>query len=243
VKITLDIIPLGNNRRGAVLAPAFITIHETGNSAPGADALMHSKYIKSAECVARPASWHFTVDAHSIYQHIPTNEQAIHAGTRAGNVSSIGIELCINSDGDFEQTKKNTQWLVGELMSEFGLTIDKIRQHFDWSGKDCPATIRRTNTWQAFLDGIGEDENMILELKEEIRVLTAEVNKQKGYVTALRSALDAERRLTAQLKVQIEIKDGVIKVRDVTIAELSAEILTTKSQTIAKIQTFLDSLK
>jgi len=158
MKIIQDLIPVGNNRRGTPLTVQYITIHETGNSSVGSDAAMHNRFIRSVDNIARPASWHFTVDDHSIYQHVPTSEQAIHAGTAAGNKMSIGIEMCINSDGDFEQTKRNTQWLVGELLTEFNLTKDKIRQHFDWSGKNCPATIRRTNTWQAFIDGIGDDD-------------------------------------------------------------------------------------
>jgi len=155
MEITQDFIPMSVVRKGTPLAASkFITIHETGNPSPGADALMHNKYIRSAANLARGTSWHFTVDDHSIYQHLPTSEQGIHAGTRAGNTQSIGIEICINPDGNFEQAKKNAQWLVAQLLVQLNLDKSKIKQHFDWSGKNCPATIRRTGTWQAFLNGI-----------------------------------------------------------------------------------------
>ena len=50
---------------------------------------------------------------------------------------------------------QNAQWLVRKLMAEFNIPIENIKQHYDWNGKNCPYTIRKTpNGWKNFLDGL-----------------------------------------------------------------------------------------
>ena len=81
-----EIIPLTNpNNRCGVLKESteFIVVHDTASGAPSADAKAHRNWLmsmatnpESKTCV----SWHFTVDDHSIYQHLPTNEVGYHAG-------------------------------------------------------------------------------------------------------------------------------------------------------------------
>ncbi len=159
IKIIQDFIPKGRkNRPGYPMTPKYITIHETGSFGKGANAKAHAKYIKSDDAANRPASWHFTVDDTEIYQHLPLNENGWHAGdggSGTGNRQSIGIEICVNSDGNFEKAVQNAQWLVRKLMAEFNIPIENIKQHYDWSGKNCPYTIRKTpNGWKNFLDGL-----------------------------------------------------------------------------------------
>lgn len=111
----------------------------------GADAAAH----------AAPVSWHYTVDDLSIYQHLPDGERAYHAGdggSGPGNATSIGIEICVDAGGDFEQAKANAAALVRLLMERHGIPLDRVVQHSHWNGKDCPKTIRATaGTWDAFL--------------------------------------------------------------------------------------------
>ncbi len=123
VKITKDFIPVGhNNRPGYVMNPAYITVHNTANTARWANAAMHARYEKNPET---PTSWHFTVDEKEIYQHLPLNENGWHAGdgNGTGNRKSIGIEICENSDGDFEKAVANAQWLIQKLMKEEGISL------------------------------------------------------------------------------------------------------------------------
>ncbi len=84
------------------LTPQFITVHSTGNTAPGTNALAHSKLLSSKEGLRSMnplsrtgyKSWHFTVDDQRIVQHLPTSEQGDHADfTGPGNQQSIGIEM------------------------------------------------------------------------------------------------------------------------------------------------------
>ena len=156
ITIQQDIIPAGRrNRPGGSNPDTYITIHETGNTDAGADAAAHGKYLASSTGEASLTSWHYTVDDHAIVQHLPDNETAYHAGdgaTGPGNTASIGIEICVNSDGDFEKAKANAASLVRLLMAEHGIPLANIKQHHDWNGKNCPATIRSTHgAWEAFL--------------------------------------------------------------------------------------------
>ena len=144
------------NRPGRDTNPdTYITIHETGNAAKGADAAAHGAYLDSAAGEDDLVSWHYTVDDHAIVQHLPDYETAYHAGdgkAGPGNTTSIGIEICVNAGGDFEAAKANAAALVRLLMEEHGISIDRVVQHNHWNGKDCPKTIRATaGAWEAFL--------------------------------------------------------------------------------------------
>lgn len=144
------------NRPGRDTNPgAYITIHETGNAAKGADAAAHGAYLDSDAGERDMVSWHYTVDDHAIVQHLPDYETAYHAGdgkAGPGNSTSIGIEICVNAGGDFEAAKANAAALVRLLMEEHGIPLDNVVQHNRWNGKDCPKTIRATTgAWEAFL--------------------------------------------------------------------------------------------
>ena len=156
ITIRQDLIPAGRkNRPGGTNGDRYITIHETGNFARGADAAAHASYLKSDAAVKAQMSWHYTVDDHSIVQHIPDGEKAWHAGDGAngpGNSQSIGIEICVDAGGDFAQAKRNAAALVRLLRKEHGIGLGNVVQHFHWNGKDCPYTIRHTaGGWERFL--------------------------------------------------------------------------------------------
>ncbi|WP_130871193.1 N-acetylmuramoyl-L-alanine amidase [Intestinimonas massiliensis (ex Afouda et al. 2020)] len=157
IVIQVDCIPKGRkNRPGGTNPDDAITIHETGNDAKGADAAAHASWLKSDDAAGKYISYHYTVDDHAIVQHLPDSETSYHAGDGAngpGNTTSIGIEICVNEDGDFERAKANAASLVRLLMAEHGIPLDKVVQHNHWNGKDCPKTIRATpGGWEAFLD-------------------------------------------------------------------------------------------
>ncbi|MCI9273703.1 MAG: hypothetical protein HFE39_07085 [Clostridiales bacterium] len=134
----------------------YIVIHETGNPSPGADAQAHSAYL--LEGGDGTTSWHYTVDEKQIYQHLPDNEVAWHAGDKTkaggGNLNGIGMELCVNEDGNFEKTFHNAARLTAYLLNAYGLSIDQVKQHNDFNGKNCPQTIREDNRWSEFLEAV-----------------------------------------------------------------------------------------
>ncbi|MCI8620885.1 MAG: N-acetylmuramoyl-L-alanine amidase [Clostridia bacterium] len=137
-----------NQDLGTTRKIKYIVIHETDNKANGAGANNHAKYL--SENNDRGASWHYTVDEKEIYHHIPDNEIAYHAGTEKGNLYGIGIELCVNEDGDFEKTFDNASKLVAYLLKEYKLSIKDMKTHNDFSGKDCPHNILKNNKMKEF---------------------------------------------------------------------------------------------
>lgn len=123
----------------------YITIHDTAGNGSGADAAMHNKYIQVTDRTT--SSWHYTIDDRELYQHIPNNEVAWHAGDSVGNKTSIGIETCTYLEGDYDLTIRRTAKLVAKLLDDYNLTLKNVKQHFDWSGKNCPQVIRGSNRW------------------------------------------------------------------------------------------------
>lgn len=153
-QVIVDILPKGKVIPNTSIKPTSITIHNTGNI--GASASNNHKYMANLnKNGGRTASWHFTVDDKFIYQAVPTNMKAWHAGTAAGNNSSIGIEICMFNDA--ERQKKcylNAIALVKILMSYHGFTTSKVKRHKDWSGKDCPTWLisgKFGYTWNWFI--------------------------------------------------------------------------------------------
>ena len=157
VKIIQDFIPVGSrNRPGKKNPIKYITIHNTGNSSKGAGAKSHASYIKGSTAVNMPVSWHYTVDDSVIYQHIPDNETAFHAGdgSGSGNAQSIGIEICMNSDGSLLKATDNAVWLTAELCRKYAIPAANITQHNRWySKKNCPQMLRagKPYSWETFV--------------------------------------------------------------------------------------------
>ena len=165
------------NRPGRDTNPdTYITIHETGNAAKGADAAAHGAYLDSAAGEDDLVSWHYTVDDHAIVQHLPDYETAYHAGdgkAGPGNTTSIGIEICVNAGGDFAQAQANAASLVRLLMEEHGIPLDNVVQHNHWNGKDCPKTIRATaGAWEAFLAFCRGEPANVSKLDTDVDTLT-----------------------------------------------------------------------
>jgi hypothetical protein len=154
LNIVQDFIPAGHsNRPGKRLVPTAITIHNTDNIEPGANAAAHAQYQKCADARRRKVSWHFTVDDKSVYQSLPINEIGWHTHTKKGNAISIGIQICMNSDLDASAAYRRAALLTAVLAFQNEIEVPKqIFQHHDWSGKNCPRVLRDiTNSWQNFL--------------------------------------------------------------------------------------------
>lgn len=159
MNIIQDLIAKGRkNRPGRVNPMQYITVHDTGNAAAGADALSHAKYLKSDAAVKDQVSWHYTVDDIRAVQHIPDNEDAWHAGDGAGsgNRKSIGIEICINADGNLTKATDNAAKLVASLCKKHNIPVNRVVQHNHWSGKNCPKLIRsgKPYSWDTFISKV-----------------------------------------------------------------------------------------
>ena len=155
LKIVQDFIPIGSsNRPGTPLKPSFITIHNTDNTSPGANAAAHARYVKGADARRREVSWHFTVDDIAVFQSLPTNEVGWHAGS--GNAKSIAIEICMNADLDVAQAYERAALLTAVMAQQHGISVPRgIVQHNHWTGKHCPRVLRdQRDGWKKFLQRV-----------------------------------------------------------------------------------------
>lgn len=228
-----DYIPKGRRNRPVTwvsgslyekyMVPEYITIHETGNVANGANALSHGRYIKSNRAANIPVSWHYTVDDTRIVNHLPLNESGWHCGDGIhgdGNRKSIGIEICVNADGNKNIANTNTALLVAHLIKTIPSLKpfpECVKQHFNWNGKNCPSTIRRTpNGWQSFLDEIKMYLNnnaapIVVNYETTlVRIIVNGVTKLS--LTGLtRSEAHARRSFVGKVKLQSAVDNEILK--------------------------------
>ncbi len=191
-KVIVDILPKGKVIPDVLMVNNFITIHQTGNI--GAPAKNNHNYMKNCNKHGeRIASWHFTVDDKEIYQAAPANMRCYHAGTSRGNNTSIGIEICMFSDKERQRKAyMNAIELVKILLKYYNLPIEKVRQHYEWTKKDCPQWLRSGKwgyTWSWFKSQITEtlsEDNKENDGSFLVRVLVDELNVRTGPSTDYR---------------------------------------------------------
>ena len=143
------------NRTTRSQKPQYIVIHDTGNKNKGANAEAHFNYFNGGD---RQASADFFVDDKQILQVNDYHTYYTwHCGDGKGkngitNANSIGIEICINSDGNYDIAFQNAVALTKQLMTELNIPIDRVVRHYDASGKNCPASMSADNwaLWNTF---------------------------------------------------------------------------------------------
>ena len=147
------------NRTERKEKPKFIVIHTTGNPKKGADAMAHFQYWNGGN---RGQSADFVVDdAGALQINDYTRYYTWHCGDGKGkygitNQNSIGIEICVNADGDFERAIEHTITLVRELIGKTGIL--NVVRHYDASRKLCPREFADNNweKWNEFKRRIQE---------------------------------------------------------------------------------------
>jgi N-acetylmuramoyl-L-alanine amidase len=134
-------------------------------------------YVKSQRAADRPASWHYSIDEKECYQALPLTESGWHAGDNLGpgNTATIGIEICdygMRRDNNwnlFWQAVDNCARLCAHIINNVDTLLPypeclvpyegTLKQHYNWSGKNCPALIRAGggagSHWQRFVDLVG----------------------------------------------------------------------------------------
>lgn len=149
-----------NYYKNRVIKPEYIVIHETANTAVGANARNHYLYW-NREPNAN-ASTHFVVDNREIYQMLELNQGAFHVGDNKGhsditNFNSIGIEIAVNQDGNFYQARENAIQLTINIMKYLNMNISQLKRHYDASGKNCPTNMLLDDSlWTDFVMQVAE---------------------------------------------------------------------------------------
>ena len=136
------------------MTPKYITIHNTGNTA---SARNEAAYMNSN---SNYTSYHVAIDDKEAVQVVPFNRNAWHAGDGQGqgNRASIGIEICYSMDNGYSGAKsarykkaeENAALYIAHVLHQYGWGMDRLKRHYDWSGKDCPHKMHATNSYQAF---------------------------------------------------------------------------------------------
>ena len=145
--------------------PLYITVHNTGNTA---SARNEASYHNSNNA---QVSYHVAIDDKEAVQLIPFNRTAWHAGDGMGNgnMRSIGIEICYSMDNGYSGSKsarykaaeENAALYIAHVLKQYGWGMDRLKRHYDWSGKDCPHKMHATGTYQAFRNRVQEHLNAL----------------------------------------------------------------------------------
>ncbi|MEW6769995.1 MAG: N-acetylmuramoyl-L-alanine amidase [Bacillota bacterium] len=191
-------------RRGIV--PRALVIHWTANAAKGADAIANAKYFnrgykqsggKYLELNGRPfnyASAHYIIDDRRIVRCIPEDEMAYHVGARRykpdalkllgsyPNATTLGIEMCVNKDGDFGRVYATTVKFSADILKRHGWTTASLWRHYDVTGKLCPGyfTDDRTAKLYGFSSAAAGWEKFRNDVKEELSSMVGRA--VEGYV-------------------------------------------------------------
>jgi N-acetylmuramoyl-L-alanine amidase len=140
--------------------PKYIVIHDTGNKSKGANAEMHYRYFNGGN---RKASAHYFVDDKKVLQAVLDKDKAWHVGKGKKGISNsntIGIEICVNADGDYSRTFDLAVQLTVQLMDKYNIPLENVIRHHDCSswGKACPRSMADNNwaKWYEFKERVAE---------------------------------------------------------------------------------------
>lgn len=178
------------NKAPRTQKPVYIVIHDTGNTGKGANANAHFNYFNGGN---RNASADFFVDDTQVLQVNDYNKfYTWHCGDGKGkygitNRNSVGIEICVNSDSNYDVAFCKTVELTKYLMKELNIDIDHVVRHYDASHKNCPASMNKNGwvLWDAFKKSLTINEEDLTmaqydELKKEIENIRTDVDGLKN---------------------------------------------------------------
>lgn len=193
--------------RSGVLKTSISNIiyHDTGNNTAGATAAMHATYLAGVDNLNyRARSWHYTVDDSEVIQHLPDNEVAWQGDTDAAYGTTIGIETCVDFGSDLYLTWHRTAKLMAGLLVKYGLKVSAVKQHYDYSGKDCPRTLRHSNLYGNAIDLITAEYLVMTELEGYTITFTS---NNPEYVNDLGRIIDLP-AVAARVSYTVRITNG-----------------------------------
>lgn len=204
-EIIQKLIPPGKGIRGpkrqSILTPRGMAWHWTANLNKGAGVENHWKFCNRSEYGAQ-----YYIDSKTIAQFVPDIEVTWHAGPgrlftdyirkkypSGANSSLIGVEMCVNSDGDWEETYQRAVFLGAVKCIEYGWDPHKnFERHFDCTGKDCPRMMTK------FVSG---GEAAWLKFREDVSIMVRRLNNM---------FTDIENHW-ARVFIEAAAKDGIIR--------------------------------
>lgn len=67
-------------------------------------------------------------------------------------MTSLSLEIC--ESGNHTRTLNNAIKVVANDLNALGWGVDRLRQHYDWTGKNCPRILRDTGRWDWFVQSV-----------------------------------------------------------------------------------------
>lgn len=180
MKINKKQIAYNHSRRSGTIK--YIVVHDTGNTGRGANAESHYRYFNGGN---RGSSADIFVDDTQALQVNDYHKYySWHCGDGGGkygitNGNSVGVEMCINSDGNYGKAFENTVEVVRQLMSELNIDESHVVRHYDASRKNCPASFSGNGwaKWLEFKKRLTEEDIDMEELKR-LQDEVAELKRQ-----------------------------------------------------------------
>ena len=154
-----------------IIRPEFIVYHNP--AAPSWNAKQLHDYGKRQYNKPGLKSWNYSVDKDVAYEMVPPGEATWQASDNLGpgNTNSISMEVCDrgmyqNNPTLFWQDQENAARLCAHLIKtvhSLKKFPDCMRQHYHFSGKNCPYWVRREpggwNRLLGMVDGFLKDNN------------------------------------------------------------------------------------
>lgn len=136
-----------------VRQPKYIVIHNTYNDASAKNEVTYMISNSNA------TGYHVAIDDKEVIQGIPFDRNAYACGDGAngqGNRYGISLEICYSKSGGdkYTQAEENAVYVSARLLHQYGLGIDKLKQHADFAKKNCPHRIRDEKRWDSFKDRV-----------------------------------------------------------------------------------------
>lgn len=200
---------------------SYIVIHDTSNYSAGASAAAHVKYFNTT---TRKASADFLIDEVGIYQINDYKRYFTwHCGDGKGkygirNGNSVGLEICVNKDGNYQASVNNSIILTAYLMQELGISFDNVVRHYDASRKLCPSSMvaDKWAKWHRFKQALQD----YLKLQKFNRSIDFVPISYKGKSQLIATHLDkgfnyvSLRALCGFLGYKVTYKDGIVYLDD-----------------------------
>lgn len=149
------------------MSPNYLVIHNTANTASARNEVAYM--IRNNN----QTSYHVAIDDKEVVQAIPFNRNAWHAGdgnnVNSGNRKAIGVEICYSMDNGYSgaysarhrAAENNAAEYVAHVLVQYGWGVDRLRQHWHYTRKDCPHKMRAHNGWNAFKRKVQSNINRI----------------------------------------------------------------------------------
>lgn len=196
----------------------YIVIHDTGNDSIGAGANAHKRYFQTT---SRKASADFLVENNKViklndyYKYFTWHCGDGHGKYGITNSNSIGIEMCINKDSNYQQTINNTIILVYKLMQALDIDINHVVRHYDASHKRCPGSMAYDNWrgWTKFKNALHD----FIEEEESDDVILVQYKGNKSFLETINKDgynYIKIRDLAKLLNLDISYHDKIITLQD-----------------------------